>query len=425
MKKQILIVLSFITTLSVVAQFNNNLVPNSSFEDIGKSKLKEPGSIFLAAPWRSITMNPVDLYSENTKNEDFGAPLNKYGEEKARTGKNYAGVNFFGYRGKIPRTYLGTQLESKLEQGKEYCLKFHLSMSDRSKYAVNNIGMMLLSEQMTEQSDGNIYKEPTLISVTNKVYDKQFSWTSICGTYTANGTEQFLVIGNFSKDEETKQETVRISKDIGGRQTNDGYYFIDDVSIISTENLKDGDCACEKIAGGRMKVEYKTFGENAAIKKDNKQKITIINSDGSKVGEKKPEAEVKKDEVLKDGVVYKKMTSEIEKVIEVAKEIEFSPNNVIIDYENKQFLFPETGKKQLNEIIDYLKKNSTQKIEITGHADASESTVKLIGKRRSALTRKALLDGGVSAARITYISQETKVKAKNGGTNSRVTFKVK
>ena len=79
------------------AKNEDNLVPNPSFEDIGKrGKVEEKGQINLAAPWTSVTMNPVDLYSESTKTDDFATPVNERGEEKARTGTNYAGVNFYG-----------------------------------------------------------------------------------------------------------------------------------------------------------------------------------------------------------------------------------------------------------------------------------------------------------------------------------------
>ena len=97
---------AFLFTLSlfvsiVNAQNPHNLVPNPSFEDVAKKdKIKSGGQIDFAYPWESVTLNPVDLYSSNAKNENFSVPKNKYGEEKARTGSNYAGISFFGYRGK-------------------------------------------------------------------------------------------------------------------------------------------------------------------------------------------------------------------------------------------------------------------------------------------------------------------------------------
>lgn len=427
MKKQFLSLLAIAATISLSAQSEHNLVPNSSFEDLGKNKIREGGSVFLAAPWKAVTMNPVDLYSANSKDGDFGVPENKNGEEKARTGENYAGVTFFGYRGKMPRTYLGVPLTDTLEKGKEYCLKFHISMSDRSKYAVNNIGMALLSEELTEKSDANIYMEPQLLSVTNKVYDKQFSWTAICGSYVANGTENFLAIGNFFKDDDTQQETVRISRDIGGRQTYDAYYFIDDVSVTPTDKISEKDCACDKIAGGQMKVEYKSFGEKAAIKTDDK-KITIVNSDGTKMGEKKPEEEIATEEeaegVEKNGIIYKKQSSTTEEEVVEKVGAPFSPSNVVIEYELKEFQFPESGKADLMKIVAYLKKNPTKKITIVGHADASESEVKMIGKRRSILTLKEFKDAGISQDRIEYTTKGTTEKAANGGVNSRITFTI-
>lgn len=416
--------------LSIQAQNEFNLVPNPSFEDIGKKgKVEDKGQVFLADPWTSVTMNPVDLYSVNTKTEDFSTPNNKRGEEKARTGSNYAGVNFFGYKGKGPRTYLGVELTEGMKEGQEYCVKFHISMSDMSKYAVNNVGMFIDFEPMNEVFDGNLYEDPHLISVTNRVYNKQYSWTSICGSYMAEGGEKFIVIGNFAKDEDTKQEQVRLSREFTGRQTYDGYYYIDDVSIIPTDKIGEKDCACEQIAGGRMKTEYKKF-ETKAIDAKTAQKVTIRNSDGSKAGEAKEEpkkeADVKTAE--QGGVVYKKAnTTEVEEVVKkVEKPKVFSPADIVIYYNSLEFKVPAGESENVKKLAEYLKKNKAVNVQLEGHADPSESSVASIGKRRSALLRVALTKMGVPATQLKFISHETKMPAEKGNPdkNQRVTVKV-
>lgn len=404
----------------------DNLVPNPSFEDIGKrGKVEKKGQINMAAPWTSVTMNPVDLYSESTKTDDFATPENKRGEEKARTGTNYAGVNFYGYRGREPRSYLGVQLLKPMEKGMQYCVKFHISMSDMSKYAVNNIGVFIDTAEISLATDGNLYKKPQIISVTKMIYEKQYSWTPVCGTFTAKGGEKFIAIGNFAQDVDTKTETVRLSREFSGRQTYDGYYYIDDVSVIPTNKIGEKDCACERIAGGQMKTEYKTF-ETKLIDEKKAKKITYVNSDGSKPGDK-PKVVEKKDNtktVEQGGVVYKKANAAEVEEPEAPKE--YSPNDVVIYYDSKEFQVPDSEKETIDELVKYLKENKSKVIQIQGHADPSESSVTSIGKRRSALFRVALTKAGIPASQLKTISLGTTKPAskEDASLNQRVTFKV-
>lgn len=428
MKKINILLGALLVGFSIQAQNEDNLVPNPSFEDLGKKgKVTDKGQIYLAAPWTSVTMNPVDLYSESNKTDKFATPVNERGEEKARTGTNYAGMSFYGYRGKEPRNYLGVELLKPMEAGKQYCVKFHISMSDMSKYAVNNIGVFIDTANITEATDGNLYKDPQIISVTKMIYEKQYSWTPVCGTYTAQGGERFITIGNFAQDVDTKTETVRLSREFSGRQTYDGYYYIDDVSVISTDKLSDKDCACERIAGGQMKTEYKTFETNLGGQEEAAQKVTYVNSDGSKAGEKPKEVEKKDDAktVEQGGIVYKKANAVEEKKEEKAPKV-YSPNDVVIYYESKQFQVTETESDAIAELAKYLKENKAVMLQIEGHADPSESSVKSIGQRRAALVRVALTKMGVPETQLKFMSHGIKmpVDKTDPSKNQRVTFKV-
>ena len=430
MKKLSLLITGLTIGLFSIAQNEHNLVPNPSFENLGKKgKVTDEGQIHLAAPWTSVTMNPVDLYAEKAKSGEFTVPQNKRGEEKARTGTNYAGISFYGYRGKEPRNYLGVKLLKPLEAGKQYCVKFHVSMSDMSKYAVNNLAVFLDSIPLSESTDGNLYREPQIISVTKMIYVKQYSWTPICGTIAANGDERFLTIGNFAQDADTKTETVRLSREFSGRQTYDGYYYIDDVSVIPTDKISDKDCGCERIAGGQMKTEYKTFETKLGGQEEAAQKVTYVNSDGSKVGDK-PKVIEKKDDTKTEeqgGVVYKKAnTAEVEEVKKPEAPKAYSPNDVVIYYDSKEFQVPDSEKEAIEMLAKFLKENKSTSVQIQGHADPSESSVSSIGKRRSGLVRMALTKLGVSVDQLKIMSLGVKKPAdvNDPSKNQRVTFKV-
>jgi len=421
MKKIPLFAFAFSVAFSCFAQNENNLVPNPSFEQV-EGKLKGEGEIYLAAPWKSVTMNPVDLYSASAKNDQFSVPENKYGKEKANTGENYAGVSFYGYRGKLPRTYLGTELTKPLEAGKQYCLKYYVSLSDMSKYAVNNLAMYISKEEITEQNEANLTMEPQMMSITNDVFDQQFLWTPICGTYTAEGGEKFIAIGNFAADADTEQETIRLSREFSGRQEYNAYYFVDDVSVIDTEKIGEKDCACDKIAGGAMKVEYKTFGTDAS-KAAEAQTTYIVNSNGTKATES---IEAQKEEAKKEETQYKTFTSEAVAEEEEEEEEVYSPEKVVVYFDAKLFKAKEAEMEKIETLATFLKANPKVKIQIEGHADPSESEVKALGKRRGFMLEKQLRDLGVPETQIKYVGVETEKPASktDAKMNQRVTFSI-
>jgi outer membrane protein OmpA-like peptidoglycan-associated protein len=408
--KQIALLTNCLLLITVLTA-QTNLVPNPSFEEV-EGKLKQGGQVDLAAPWRSITMNPVDLYSAETKDDEYGVPENKYGAEKARTGNNYAGVSFFGYRGRLPRTYLGTQLIKPLEAGKEYCFKFHVSLADRSKYAVNNLGLYVTKDSIVEMSESNLSFTPQIKSITNRIFEQQYLWEAICGTYKAEGGEQFIIIGNFNSDDETDQETLRMSREFSGRQNYDAYYFIDDVTVTPKDELGEKDCICDKIAGGNLEVEYKSFGsDKEESKKANK--TYIVNSDGSQADATIAKGNAMDSEKLEGGME------------EAAQE--YSPGNVEIFFDSKAFEPKAAENNKLENLGEYLRENPTVNVEIVGHEDPSEADENILSRRRAFYIKSQLVGQGVAKERLTIASKGTEQPKAKGKPemNQRVTFVIK
>jgi len=300
-----------------------------------------------------------------------------------------------------------------LEAGKEYCVKFHFSLSDLSKYAVNNLGVYLSKDSVEDATDGNLSLEPQIMSITNDVQEKQFLWESICGRYTANGGELHIIIGNFFPDEKTEQETLRLSREFSGRQNYDAYYFIDDVSVIPTDKIGEKECSCDKIAGGGLKVEYKSFGTEEE-KRATAKKTYIVNSDGSKASEsiaKKHEAsEVKS--FSSSGPAMKEETP-------------FDINKTEIYFDNKAFNPQASEQDKINKVIDYLNNNADKNIELIGHSDASESDVKALGRRRAFMMKKLLVDSGIATERITYKDVGTDNAKAHAEKNQRLSIRLK
>jgi len=411
--RTLLIACSLLLSVVISAQEAHNLVPNPSFEEVD-GKIKEGGEINLALPWRSVTYSSVDLYSEDAKNDDFGVPENKYGKEKARTGKNYAGVSFYGYRGRMPRSYLTTELTNPMTKGTRYCMRFYVSLSDMSKYAVNNLAMYISNEEVNDGSEKTLNYDAQIKSFVNKPFEQQFLWTPICRIYTAGGGEKFISIGNFNSDEETAQETLRLSREFSGRQEYNAYYFIDDVSVIPMD-LLEGDCQCDKIAGGAMEVEFKSFSTDES-QRDQAKKQYLVNSDGSRADE------------------TAKKTSEAAAAAETAKEVAVEekkeeapyPSAVEIMFVSKKFVPGGAEAAKLEKLAEYLKSNPKVKLKIIGHADPSEESVAFIGKRRAFNVQKELIQNGISKERVPYESKETEMMKSDSdpAQNQRVSFQI-
>lgn len=228
---------------------DKNLVQNPSFESID-GKLKKLKAIDKAAQWDSPTALKADLFSTEQAGLPCGAPENPLGKESPYDGSNYAGIVMYSYNNKEPRTYLQAQLIAPLRKDVTYCVKFYVSLSDLSKYAVNNFGMYFSKDGLYLEEKGDIIidkeKERKFIALNtdNRVYNERYNWIPVCATYTASGKENFITIGNFYNNKETEFEKLKKLADFPGTQIPTAYYYIDQVEVFIMEDP--AECACNK-----------------------------------------------------------------------------------------------------------------------------------------------------------------------------------
>ncbi len=233
-------------------QEGQNIVPNGSFESIGK-KPRKLGSIENATGWVSPTGVRADLFTGNEP--EIGVPSNVYGTEDAHDGGNYAGIVGFSYGNKVPRSYLMTKMDTPMKKGMRYCVKFYVSLAEASKYASNNIGVNFGKKPFGTDSKVSIVAEPSIMHFNNdhKILSARYNWTEICGLYTADGGEKYITIGNFLSDEDTKSERMKKDPNVKVAQAISAYYYIDNISVILLG--EDERCECELDGGGD---EYST-----------------------------------------------------------------------------------------------------------------------------------------------------------------------
>lgn len=198
-----------------------NLVPNASFEGNGKSTLK---------PWKKINTADYFVNSKNKRLQD----VNKIKFDKnyilrpARTGNAYAGLRLW------PKNYnefLQVKLNNTLEKGKIYYFEVYITPSKYSNCYAKSFGASFypnppnyLSHRIKET-----FRPQIEVRDEKGLYDKENveKWIKISGTYTAQGNELYLTIGNFDLSDREKF----IRKNFFSFGKREAYYYVDDVLL--------------------------------------------------------------------------------------------------------------------------------------------------------------------------------------------------
>jgi outer membrane protein OmpA-like peptidoglycan-associated protein len=246
-----------------------NLVENGGFEQI-EGKLKRFGGIDMAKGWKSPTAKKADLFSETVKGAVISVPKSERGDQGALSGQNYAGLVWWSYMNKEPRTYLQAKLKYKLEKGKKYCVRFYTSLSDLSKYGTDNLGVYMSKMLVKKDEEASLTYEAQIPVLKTKVYDDMYTWQGVCGVFEATGDEQYIIIGNFAPQDKVNATKVKRPKGETRVQAANAYYFIDDVSVFPIKSMSE--CKCEQL--DKAATEF-IFSKKAAVNKTLKPKDQI------------------------------------------------------------------------------------------------------------------------------------------------------
>jgi hypothetical protein len=247
MKKMIFVVLTLFPVSGTYAQVN--LVLNPSFElyDTCPFSLDQ---IHYAKYWNSIDTlyYPVDslgLYGTCAaeycnacdSTSPYGVPRGYSYFQYPRTGNGMAQMVICDVDhndGLEQRDYTQGRLYESLVAGKQYCVTFFVNKEKYCAYAVNNIGAYLDDGSIDTAGYycGRPQTEYTPQALTDSIISDTMYWTKVQGTFTANGMERFITIGNFFDNPHT--DTLRIP---GYWVTYTSVYLLDDVSVIPSDNI--------------------------------------------------------------------------------------------------------------------------------------------------------------------------------------------
>ena len=202
-------------------------MPNFSFENYSICP-NNYGQMTNSSNWLSVISSP-DYYNSCTTNSNVSVPKNFFNSnyQFARSGNAYSGIIGVGFFGNNQRENLGIGLFSQLINNSYYFVKFYIANTQCYSVANNNIGLNFSSTLTTTVTAGSTVNIPMHIyKFGNPVIKDTLNWTEIMGIYKANGTEQYITIGNFRDDFNTKIDSTHY-----GLIGNGSYYMIDDVSV--------------------------------------------------------------------------------------------------------------------------------------------------------------------------------------------------
>jgi hypothetical protein len=225
--------MSLVLVLFAARLWGQNLVPNPSFENYKN----------LPCSWNVVAADFPDYVSDwyipaNTSSDihstivDPGCWCNtsqpgdenncKVGTQLPHTGNVMAGLYTY-VNTHIWHEYIQIKLKQPLEPGKRYCIQMWVSAADHATQASNNIGMLFTVDPV--EGENQILAKPQINQT--EVVKNVGEWTIVTGSFVADAQHQYLTIGNFFSDEETKTEPI------DSRNCTDGaYFFIDDISVM-------------------------------------------------------------------------------------------------------------------------------------------------------------------------------------------------
>ncbi len=228
--KQILLLVGFLLSFNSKSQIVN-YVSNPSFESLSSTTAS---TLYDAVSyWQPIDTNGVAYFLVSTDPGLGNAPYCSYGFQYPRTGKVYilatflctgpacSPLNAVGY----PRN----RLKEFLKPNTAYCAKYYINNTNNNKIAIDSYGMYFGGSSL----DTIIYSSTPLTYLTPQVQNNTgvitdtLNWVPITGTFTAIGTEKYLLLGNFKSTANTNTIQLNMPSSTMGADV-----YIDDVSII-------------------------------------------------------------------------------------------------------------------------------------------------------------------------------------------------
>ena len=197
--KRIITILIVLTALS--KGIGQNIIPNSSFESIISCPTGLNNTQVLN-DWYNPTGASPDYFNYCASPlSGVDIPSNTYGYQHPYNGNGYIGLVTFSSPALQPeyREYMAVQLLTPLEAGKTYHWCMRVSLWDSTNLASNNIGIALSDTLATNFSSQTVLNNVVYANYL-EIIVKDNGWKTIGSSFTAQGGEEYLMLGNFYND---------------------------------------------------------------------------------------------------------------------------------------------------------------------------------------------------------------------------------
>lgn len=221
-----------VVCFGMITKAQINLVQNPSFEDISSCPTNY-NQIKLAVGWDTLRNGgggSTDLFNACANpNTNFGVPVNTYGlnYQIPKTGLSYSMMGWY-LRPVLfyQREYIQNVLVKPLEIGKTYCVSFYVSLTNRSQYAIDELGVYFDNGSISTPPLGIFITNPQVKSTTGVFYSDTLNWMKVQGVFTANSNFTHMTLGNFRSNIGTNK------LQLNSNGTEIAEYYMDDVSVI-------------------------------------------------------------------------------------------------------------------------------------------------------------------------------------------------
>lgn len=345
---------------------SDNLIPNPGFETYyykpirivndGQNQIED-----MIPEWYSPDKATPDYY--NRYRSIIGVPDNLPKGLNTGDGHGYIGlITYFHPKNKIDDWHttsnveygdgyvysetIQTKLLQRLEKGQMYCFNAQILLSLNAGLSVDRFGAYLSENSIRFKYDE--FPQSPQISF-HFPLSKTQDWTTICDLFVAQGDEQFITLGRFSKIAETDVAQESSTKSSQLDINNSAYYLLDNIALYEVSSEEE----CKCIINGDS---------------DNKK----INIDSEKLYE----------------------------YFEIRDKKKGSLKNVHFDFDKAKI--KKSSLPELQKLKDFLFLNPEIKILITGHTDHSGAEIynKELSLQRAEAIENWLIQEGVEPTRI-------------------------
>ena len=216
---QALLVLASATALAA-----QNLVPIPGFENY-TSCPTTIGQTSKCVAWSTPTTGTSDYFHSCHTGPIVGVPTNTWGTQAAHGGDAYASFIVYVDAGGFVGEYLEVALTSPLVSGEQYDVSFWVSLCDKSRWAIAELGAYLsVGSVAVSAGTTPLPYTPQIENLSTNILNDKTGWTQVSGTFTAAGGETHLVLGSF------QDASVMTTQFLGGMLPWANYY-VDDVNV--------------------------------------------------------------------------------------------------------------------------------------------------------------------------------------------------